>query len=102
MYSWYQVELLVPHDMMHVILALMESSLPMDWLMDWRIKYRQSAWSLQYIHPDITYPGVIIYEDFQKTVADHVFLLGLGSRCDIADVLKSRRDFEDVSARCWR
>ena len=33
---------------------------------------------------------------FQKTVADHVFLLGLGSRCDIADVLRtSQLDVED-------
>ena len=42
---------------------------------------------MHYIHPDI------IYEDCQKRVADHVFLLGLGSRCDIADVLKSRQFF---------
>ena len=39
-----------------------------------------------HIHPDITYRGVIIYEDCQKRVAYHVFLLGLGSRCDFADV----------------
>ena len=38
----------------------------------------------------------IIYKDFQKTVADHVFLLGFGSRCDIADVLRtSQLDVED-------
>ena len=44
----------------------------------------ERAWSLQYIHPDIKYHGVITYEDCQKMVAwfpDHVFLLGLGSKC---------------------
>ena len=55
----------------------------------------------------ITYHDVIIHVDCQKRVAcfldsrDHVFLLGLGSKCEVnrvlADALKSRQDYQDVS-----
>ena len=54
----------------------------------------------------ITYHDVIIHVDGQKRVAcfldsrDHVFLLGLGSKCQVeihfADVLNSREDLEDA------
>ncbi len=49
--------------------------------------------SLHYILPDITYHGVIIYKDCQRGLPTMYSRLALGSRCDIADVFKSRQKF---------